>query len=476
MKERNKIVLQLIFAFQVVYFLSAVVTQSWILFLPVLSLPLFLLFYYVLPAFPYQRVLMYGVLWTYFVSFAILVLTVQMLSAFIFVWFGLLLSALYRDRSAVLFSGAASVIITSLVFAVAAADIFQGGSWSTFLYLQLFNVLLTAFLLVQHRDMQEAFTVLRDHRLKLRYLLDSAQIVTYTYDPARARHDITSGIPELMALPMEKDAVLPWKAYVHEDDQAFVAMIEKEVLEGKLRKVEFRFRLHSRTIWVTANMMPVIEKGRLDRVEAALIDITDRKHAEERMAFMAYHDSLTKIPNRTHFYEYVSSMQSLPSFDPGRAFLLFIDLDSFKQINDRFGHAVGDDLLTYMAERLTSSLKERDMVCRLGGDEFVIFLDKITSEQAAEVGERLKQRLSEPFDMDGKQVIVTPSIGITGFDQDGTVDDMLLEADKAMYEIKRNGKNGMSMYNRSFEKKPSSSADYPIPAREESDILKESRV
>ena len=172
-------------------------------------------------------------------------------------------------------------------------------------------------------------------------------------------------------------------------------------------------------------------------------DITQRKQAEEQIRYRADHDALTGLPNRALFADRLGSALAVASRHGHRFALLAVDLDYFKAVNDRFGHLAGDALLVETAARLRACVRESDTVARLGGDEFVILLPRINKDaDAAAVAERILQALGSPFHINAHVISISASIGIAIFPRDGAAEDGLLRnADVAMYEAKRAGRN-----------------------------------
>lgn len=177
-------------------------------------------------------------------------------------------------------------------------------------------------------------------------------------------------------------------------------------------------------------------------------DITVRKEAEQRLAYLANHDALTGLPNRILFNDRLNhALAHGRRYKKGLA-ILFLDLDRFKVINDTLGHDVGDMLLQSVAQRVGKSLRNSDTVARWGGDEFTILVDELNSPQdAAAVARRVLEVLTEPFMLSGHEIFVTGSIGITLFPKDGEdAQTLLSNADAAMYRAKEKGKNGYQFY------------------------------
>jgi diguanylate cyclase (GGDEF)-like protein/PAS domain S-box-containing protein len=182
-------------------------------------------------------------------------------------------------------------------------------------------------------------------------------------------------------------------------------------------------------------------------------DISERKRSEQQVEHLAYHDQLTGLPNRTLFLDRLS--QAMTSSRRYKRFgaVLFVDLDKFKIINDVHGHTIGDQVLKEVARRLTYKLRQTDIVSRFGGDEFVILLPELsTNQQAAaersfSVAEEIRAALEKPVRIDGQDHLVTSSIGVSLFPkEDEGVEDMIREADIAMYRAKENGRNTLVFF------------------------------
>ena len=182
----------------------------------------------------------------------------------------------------------------------------------------------------------------------------------------------------------------------------------------------------------------------------ALHEITERKEAEQRLQQLAHFDALTGLPNRRLFHESLRS--AMTEQQEWLVFLLFLDLDNFKDINDSLGHAIGDELLRQVGERLQACLRLRDTVARLGGDEFgVILLTPNDPQVATVVAEKIQATLAVPFDLEGHTVSTSASIGITAYPADTTdLHNLVRYADLAMYEAKHAGRNAYRFYTESM--------------------------
>jgi diguanylate cyclase (GGDEF)-like protein/PAS domain S-box-containing protein len=177
-------------------------------------------------------------------------------------------------------------------------------------------------------------------------------------------------------------------------------------------------------------------------------DITERKQNEERLVYLANHDSLTGLPNRHLLLDRLRSAIAMSQRSDETIGLLFLDIDNFKWINDSLGHAAGDQLLTSVAERLTGMVRASDTVARLGGDEFVVLLTQTGSDlEIAQVAEKVIAAVARPLDLSGHEFHVTTSMGISTFPNDGQdAESLLKHADTAMYAAKSAGKNQFSYF------------------------------
>ena len=248
-----------------------------------------------------------------------------------------------------------------------------------------------------------------------------------------------------------------------EDQQRVLEAAEKARLTGRGERLEYRMRHKDGTWRILESVATAIrnEKGQTGKLVIVSRDITERKRAEEMLAHNALHDTLTNLPNRTLFLDRVRHALALSQRHQSYRFaVLFIDLDEFKVFNDSLGHAAGDSLLIQIARRLTVSIRAVDTIsrpvpmqsasafvsqgslARLGGDEFTILLEEIRDcSDAIRVSERIQQRLTVPFVVEGHEVVTTASIGIAFCGTSYTnPEDLVRDAEIAMYRAKREGR------------------------------------
>ena len=215
--------------------------------------------------------------------------------------------------------------------------------------------------------------------------------------------------------------------------------------EGKSDRHEHHYvRRDGTTVWMEIGNVPLRDdNGLIIGSVATLWELTERKRLEDRLRHDAGHDSLTGLPNRANFLESLRRVLGAArnANMPERVAVMFLDLDDFKKVNDSLGHAAGDRLLREVTARLLSATRGCDTVARLGGDEFAILLSNVQDQgDATIVARRALHSLAQPIDLDGTQVLVSASVGIALAGSDDGPDELLRNADVAMYSAKQNGK------------------------------------
>ena len=232
-------------------------------------------------------------------------------------------------------------------------------------------------------------------------------------------------------------------AYV--DEQEIVK--SGQPLIGKVERIR---RADRQNLWVSATKVPITDKeGRVTGIVGVSRDITERKRAEETIRQLAYHDTLTGLPNRRLFNDRLNLALAHAHRNQQKLAVMLLDLDHFKDVNDTLGHGVGDQLLQVVSEQLTNLLRKGDTVARMGGDEFMLLLPEVAGgEGAAEaasasvVAQKILEAIREPFVLNGHELHVTTSIGIAMYPDDGGDADMLMKnADIAMYRAKDQGRD-----------------------------------
>jgi diguanylate cyclase (GGDEF)-like protein/PAS domain S-box-containing protein len=220
-------------------------------------------------------------------------------------------------------------------------------------------------------------------------------------------------------------------------------------VSGVLKPREFRIITKSgETRWVRTSSRPILDGDRVVGLRVVLVDITDRKRAEEQVKYQAYHDALTGLPNRRLVGDRLAKALAQRHRDAQPLAVMFLDLDRFKLVNDTVGHAIGDQLLQCVAGRLTSMIREGDTIARLGGDEFMVLLPEVAGvRNTCEVAERILERFRQPWVVAGHEFHATVSIGIAMYPQDGEdAETLLRNADTAMYRAKDQGRDNFQLF------------------------------
>ncbi|MCU1288325.1 MAG: hypothetical protein JWN60_554 [Acidobacteria bacterium] len=251
-----------------------------------------------------------------------------------------------------------------------------------------------------------------------------------------------------------------FQAITHPDDLGNDLANMYKLLEGKIPSYQLEKRYshkYGNTIWVLQSASLICDADKNPRhVIFQIQDISDRKKAEEQIHHAAFHDALTCLPNRSLFSERLTTAIERSKRTTDYMFaVFFVDLDRFKMVNDSLGHDMGDKLLVDLARRLENSVRGIDTVARLGGDEFAILLDGISGvKDAMEVVKRIQHSLREPFDLEGQEFFTTASIGIAystmGYERP---EDILRDADTAMYRAKANGKACYEVFDAGMHKR-----------------------
>jgi diguanylate cyclase (GGDEF)-like protein/PAS domain S-box-containing protein len=293
---------------------------------------------------------------------------------------------------------------------------------------------------------------------KFRALVEQISAITYTWTWREDTYEVAYVSPQIATIlgySVEEWRADPtaWYAWVHAEDRDAVIEENKRCEEtAEAYTMEYRMtRKDGQVIWVEDSWVVVDNEHAGQReFQGVVFDITERKLAAEQIAFLAYHDKLTGLPNRALFEEILENAIARARRHDLGVGVLFLDLDNFKLVNDSLGHPAGDALLVQLAERLRGCTRETDMVARQGGDEFLLLLSDLERGTSAPAGsdasllvaqsvaERVQQALRAPFSLDGVEFYASGSIGISLFPQDALDGETLLRnADSAMYRSKK---------------------------------------
>jgi diguanylate cyclase (GGDEF)-like protein/PAS domain S-box-containing protein len=243
-----------------------------------------------------------------------------------------------------------------------------------------------------------------------------------------------------------------WPSRIHPDDRAAaIEAYDTHWRTGEPLRAEYRMLARDGTeIWVRDEAFGMADDTRSGhRVsQGLLVEITDRKRLESKLIHDALHDPLTGLANRVLLRDHLERAIARQGRAPGRVALLFVDLDDFKRVNDSYGHAAGDQILCRVAERLVEAVRESDVVGRQSGDEFAVLLDHvIADEEAVAAAERILRELRRPIQLGGRSIVVGGSIGVAVSNgPDAAAEDLLIQADAAMYAAKAAGKGTFEVF------------------------------
>jgi diguanylate cyclase (GGDEF)-like protein/PAS domain S-box-containing protein len=228
----------------------------------------------------------------------------------------------------------------------------------------------------------------------------------------------------------------------------------KELLKkGNIQNVELKFRKKSGEIMTGLLSADIIIINNEKIILSSISDISERKRTEEHITHLAQHDALTDLPNRVLFEDRLKQAIALAGRNKELLALMYLDIDFFKQINDNFGHTVGDSVLMGVARRMLDSVRKSDTVARIGGDEFVVLLQEIKEgNEALFIAEQIRLALNRPFELAGHFISTSPSIGLVLYPEHGADELQLIRnADIAMYKAKESGRNNVKMFKESYK-------------------------
>ena len=302
-----------------------------------------------------------------------------------------------------------------------------------------------------------------DHVETLEVILDNSADIILLVNQEGFVEYATPSLERVLGWPVDEFARRPCLEVVHEEDRhrVFGALVDSFDGEGSLGPME-RFRgAHADGRWVWLESRVSFVRGRDDIVVIYARDITNqitaseqaqeleqsRLRAEARLDHANFHDPLTGLPNRHLLADRVEQAIRRAHRTGARSALLFCDIDRFKVVNDALGHTVGDQLLTIVARRLRSCLRETDTVARFGGDEFVILTeDLVGDDDAATLAARIHEVLADPIHLNGHTLHATVSTGVVGIDGSQPRDEVISDADTAMYAAKEMGRGHWVMF------------------------------
>ena len=288
---------------------------------------------------------------------------------------------------------------------------------------------------------------LRESEERFRSAFDHAPIGIGLLSPTGSWLKVNRALSDILGYTEKDFLKMDFQAITMPDDLGKTLVKVHELLSGKIASCQMEQRyIHKtgRIVWTSWSVSAAHDStSKQPNLIFQLQDITDRKSAEQKLQHEATHDVLTGLPNRLYFMnKLTAALDRTRSIEGYKASVLFIDLDRFKYVNDSLGHVIGDQLLRCIAERLGECMRPADTVARLGGDEFTILVEgKYDISEVLHIADRIQEKFSVPFDLSGHEVYSTASIGILHASKNHqSSEDMMRDADIAMYQAKRAGK------------------------------------
>ena len=296
-------------------------------------------------------------------------------------------------------------------------------------------------------------------KARLENLLSSSTAVIYSCEPTGdyAPTFISENLTKLLGYEPSEFVSTPqfWKGHIHKDDAPRVLMELRKLSRMGHHTLEYRFRHKDGSYrWLRDELQLV--RDREDKpveIIGNLVDISESKRLEEKLTHDALHDPLTGLPNRTLFRDRLEMMFARAKRNKAYVFaVLFLDLDNFKKVNDSLGHAIGDQLLTAVAMRLKSTMRTTNTFARFGGDEFAILLDDVKDMSGIlSFAEKIQNEIKLPFRISAHNVYTSASVGIVvSNDRYARAEDMVRDADTAMYHAKTLGRGRHVIFDESM--------------------------
>jgi len=343
-------------------------------------------------------------------------------------------------------AGTAATAVSIIVFQLHPGSLVSAAEAMQPVWFIIPGLILISLMLVVNRFIQVAQQQTLREQQQWHNIQKGFAILRWSFEIKTKRLFLSQGAEELTGLPAELFVKQPKEIQklVHPYDSLRLFEAYKDLLAGKKKVIEHRLLLNDGSIrWVHNFALPCKDQtGQVVRVDGLIIDVSEQKSREEKIKHMAFYDQLTGLPNRIMFENYFAFTLAGEKHREQKLALIFIDLDQFKQVNDEMGHDVGDLLLKEVAVRIKTIMRESDMLARLGGDEFVALITSVSRETITLVAERIMETFSRSFIIEGYELRVGASIGISVYPEDGRdLETLIKSADEAMYTAKRKGKN-----------------------------------
>ena len=306
----------------------------------------------------------------------------------------------------------------------------------------------------QYEDLQVSEEHLRKSEEKYKLALEGVNDVIWEWDNEVKSFSVSNKWHDMVGdLPIEVLSVKNLMKFIHKDDIKIVLKNIKDHLEGITTVYRSEFRMHlgeGQFKWILIRGKALRNaKGKVIKIAGSITDISHRKAVEYEIKYMAYHDALTRLPNRVLFMKELEVELERSKKEAVAGAIMLIDLDNFKNINDTLGHDYGDKLLEFIAEKLKRTITGNNTVCRFGGDEFLVLNCGVKDKTEIVIfAQKILSIFKDPFIIFDKLTYITASIGIAVYPEDGKHTSQLLKnADVAMYTAKTSGKNTFLFFN-----------------------------
>ena len=296
--------------------------------------------------------------------------------------------------------------------------------------------------------------VLRASEDRFRALVHRSSDMTTVLDPTGIIRYQTPSSERLLGRPARDLVGATWHSLVHPDDTGRVAELLARSRDGREWAEPIEWRVRAEGGWITLETVAsnLVDEPHVGGIVLNSRDVTERLELQRRLYDQAYHDALTRLPNRGRFLEELARAVVEARRDGTGVGVLLMDLDDFKRVNDSLGHPVGDELLVAVGERLRHAVRADDLVARLAGDEFAILVrGRAGAPDAVRVAERIVEALRQPFALGGQRIFIKASVGIVHADDRAEPSDLIRDADIAMYQAKAAHAMGYAVFEPSMQ-------------------------
>jgi len=309
---------------------------------------------------------------------------------------------------------------------------------------------------------EEALSALKQSEKWMRSIFENVHTGIASTDMSGRVTSFNDTFRTMLGYDAESLMQMNFADFTHPDDFKLEKVYFDEILAGTRNHYHMTKRYmanHGNILWVDLSAAAVRNaEGKVTNFVAVIQDITERKIAENEIEHLAFYDPLTQLPNRRLLLDRLKQALASSARSGREGALLFIDLDNFKNLNDTLGHDIGDTLLQQVKQRLESCIRNGDTVARLGGDEFVVMLSDLSEQpieaaaQTESIGEKILATLSESYQLGKHLYRCTASIGVTLFSgNQQKTDDLMKQADIAMYQAKKAGRNTLRFFDRQMQ-------------------------